>query len=304
MYDTIKAYYQGELANIESMPKPEYFVENITASGDFIGYKAKFRNLYVYLSLYSKITIEGSLSRFVFGENFSTMSRASTEEAVEEIVAFTGIPAEQWVITRLDISTILPTSTAIKTLQSILGSVSRCKRWESGKNGIYWGNEQRQLVLYDKTKWAEVTKTPLPEVLKGGEWIRAELRLMKDIRGQTKSDANLSLLYDEDFYLRVCQLWQFKFLSIKKQSGGIFQKKTPTAKEALGQFVAMLQSADKELFERVEKQASVNCEKVAERSRFRQNLKKMLEKHNEPNDVADAVYKTFQNLIKFGIASH
>lgn len=304
MYDTIKAYYQGELANIECLPSKELFVENITASGDFIGYKAKFRNLYVCLSLYSKITIEGSLSRFVFGENFSTMSRALTEEAAEEIVALTGIPAEQWMITRLDISTILPTSTTIKTLQSILGSVIRCKRWESGKNGIYWGNEQRQLVLYDKTRWAKETKTPLPKVLEGGEWIRAELRLMKNIGVQTKSDTNLSLLYDEDFYLRVCRLWQSYFLSIQKQSGGVFQRKTQKARDTMGQFVAMLQSADKELFERMVKQASANCEKVVERSRFKQNLKKMLEKHNEPNDVADEVYKTFQNYIKFSIASH
>lgn len=144
----------------------------------------------------------------------------------------------------------------------------------------------------------------MPEVLKGFDWVRTELRLQKNIGKQTKSNANLSLLYDEDFYLRVCKLWQLHFLSIKKQSGGIFQKKTNTAKAALGQFVAMLYSGDKELFERMEKQAACNCEKTIERSRFKQTIKKYVENNSEPEEKKDAAFNSFQRQIKCSVASH
>lgn len=304
MYDTIKAYYQGELAEIELLPNKENFVPNIDASGDLRGYKAKFGNIYIFLNLYHKLSFEGSLSRFAFNENFSTMTRAAAKDAIEEICNFCGIPPEKWIITRLDISTILPATTKIEILQNVLGSATRLKRWTCGKSGIYWGNSQRQLVIYDKTLWAKETNTDLPEVLKGFDWIRAELRLQKNIGQQTKSNASLSLLYDEEFYLRVCKLWKSHFLSIKKQSGGIFQKKTNTAKAALGQFIAMLQCGDNELFERMVKQAASNCEKTIERSRFKQTIKKYVENNSEPEEKKDAAFNSFQRQIKCIVASH
>lgn len=304
MYDTIRAVYQGELAEIGLMPHKEMFVENIDASGVFKGYKAKYKNFYICLYLSHRITIEGSLSRFAFGENFSTMTRATAKEAVEEICNFCAIPPECFTITRLDLSTIMPMTTKIEVLQNVLGIAPRLKRWTCGKNGIYWGSQQRQLVIYDKSLWAKETKTDLPEILKSGGWLRAELRLQKNITNQTKSNASLSLLYDEAFYLRVCKLWQKHFLSIKKQSGGIFQKKTSTQREALGQFIAMLQSADGDLFERMLMQASANCEKSGERNRFKQIIKKHIEKHSEPDEKKDAIFSKFQRQIKASIASH
>lgn len=305
MYDTIRAYYQGELAELELMPNKERFVKNVDAAGELKGYKAQFKNVKIYLNFSHRISFEGSLSRFAFGENFSTMTRAKAEEAVLEICKFCGIPPELWKVTRLDISTILPATTKIEVLQNVLGCISpQIKRWTAGKSGIYWANQQRQLVLYDKALWAKETKTDLPEILKEGGWIRAELRLQKNIPTQTKSKAILSLLYNEDFYLRVCKLWQQHFLSIKKQSGCIFHKQTQKQREALGQFIAMLHSNDREAFERRFEQASSNCRKAQERSRFRNVVKKYVEKYNEPDEKTDAIYDTFQRQIKCSIASH
>lgn len=304
MYDTIKAYYQGDLAELELLPNKEKFVPNIDASGELRGYKAKCKNVYIFLNRYHKISFEGSLSRFAFDENCSTISRAAAKDAIEEICSFCGIPPENWIITRLDISTIIPATIRIETLQNVLGSATRLKRWNCEKNGIYWGNMQRQLVIYDKSRWGKETNTKLPEVLNGYEWIRAELRLQKNIGKQTKSNASLSLLYDEDFYLRVCKLWKSHFLSIEKQSGGIFQKKTSTSKAAIEQFIAMLESGDKELFERMIKQAAANCEKTIERSRFKTTIKKYVANNSEPEEKKDAAFNSFQQLIKCSIASH
>ena len=304
MYDTIRAYYKGDLAELEKLPNIN-FVEDIKATGEFVGYKAICRNMMIYLSLSHRLTIEGSLSRFVFGDNSHTIDRQTTKNAIIELCNILGIPPKEFKVTRLDVSTIIPTTgnMKIETLKNVLGDIPRAKNWNV-KNSLYWGNSQKEICIYDKTRWAKETKTDLPEILKGGEWVRVELRMLKNIDGQTKQpkDKHVTLdkLYNSSFYGRVCDMWEKSFLSITRQSGCLTDRKTwSKAKEGLEMYFAFLESkvSEGEKKAYIEFLLSRNPSKQ-ERTRWRKLLKSVLEKYTEADDTTKKIYNEFQQLIK------
>ena len=303
MYDTIRAYYKGDLAELEKLPNIN-FVEDIKATGEFVGYKAICRNMMIYLSLSHRLTIEGSLSRFVFGDNSHTIDRQTTKNAIIELCNILGIPPKEFKVTRLDVSTIIPTTgnMKIETLKNVLGDIPRAKKWNV-KNSLYWGNSQKEICIYDKTRWAKETKTDLPEILKGGEWVRVELRMLKNIDGQTKQpkDKHVTLdkLYNSSFYGRVCDMWEKSFLSITRQSGNLPAKPVSKAKEGFEMCFAMLYSAvgdrkGKEITDSVHSQFTSKRES----NRYRKLLKSVLEKYTEADDTTKKIYNEFQQLIK------
>lgn len=300
MFDTIKAYYIGDLAEKTKFVNVD-FVPIIDAKGVHKGYKAEYRNIKIFLSLSHRLTIEGSLSRFAFGDNFGTIDRKTTKTAILELCEFLGIPPKDFKVTRLDVATIIPATEKIETLQNVLGGVSRCKRWESGKNGIYWGNKQKQMVIYNKTLWAKETKTPIPKILEGGDWIRAEFRILKNIGQQTNyKNVSLDKLYNSGFYCKMCDVWENSFLSIEQMPGSLFFNPVDTATDLFDVCFVMLQSAVKATQrQKIIDNALSLCSNKVERHRFREKLKKVNEKYKETEETPKgAIYNAFREMVK------
>jgi hypothetical protein len=189
------------------------------------------------------ISLKGSLAKNYFGDNLHTLTRRDTKQAIEELSdnLHTDISAAR--VTRLDVSTIIPTKRPPADYYSYLGNKPYFERLQSTPDTLYYNNHQRQIVFYDKTKEATAKDVRIPDILQNSNLLRYELRYTKRLNRQLNGDMAAAKLYDMDFYRSVIKSWHNEFKTIQKLKSNSFMADNITtqkeAKEAI--FAYLLQ---------------------------------------------------------------
>jgi hypothetical protein len=187
------------------------------------------------------VSLKGSLAKSYFGDNLHTLTRWDTKQAIEELSDFLHTDISTARVTRLDISTVIPTKRPPADYYSHLGNKPYFDRLQSTPNTLYYNNHQRQIIFYDKTKEAATKDVQVPEILQNSNLFRYELRYTKRLNKQLNTDLTAVKLYDVEFYRAVIQKWHSEFKTIQKLKNQSFMiDSINTTKEAETALFAVL----------------------------------------------------------------
>jgi hypothetical protein len=189
------------------------------------------------------ISLKGSLTKNYFGDNLHTLTRKDTKQAMEQLSDNLHLNLSSARVTRLDVSTVIPTKRPPADYYSHFGSKPYFVRVQSTPDTLYYNNHQRQIIFYDKTKEAAAKDVQVPEILQNSNLFRYELRYTKRLNKQLNTDLTAAKLYDVEFYRSVIQSWHSEFKTIQKLKNQSFMidniNTTKAAETAL--FAALLQ---------------------------------------------------------------
>ena len=135
---------------------PEY-LEDVThtykQNSDRQFVSGKLKSLQVYASEYG-VSIEGSIPKFIFGNNFQIPGRKTIYQAIEKCNDRLHLNVGKGKLTRLDITYNLHTTHIPKTYFQFFGAARYLKRIEQPES-LYYTNQSRLIHIYDKQKQAK-----------------------------------------------------------------------------------------------------------------------------------------------------
>lgn len=182
-----------------------------------------------------------SLCKYYLGDNFKTLSRGDTKRAIDKISDSLHLPFQLANVTRIDFAKNLIMQHDEKVYYPYLGEAQYYNRLEQN-NGLYYNNQLRQLVFYGKEYEQKIKKQPIPELYKGRNVLRFEMRFRKQLRKQfNRPEITVGLLYDEDFYSDLVNRWKSEYLAIQKINSKIIHMKPTGSTKELIENMAILQ---------------------------------------------------------------
>ena len=198
---------------------------------------------YSVCALQSGVSVNGSLAKFFFdGENVSTMTRRATQEAISNLGDVLHIDMKRAKVVRADIATVIPTKFQPAYYYGYLGDKVHFKRLQADADTLYYNNHQRVLIFYDKGKEAAGN---MPDVLKDDSLFRYELRFIRRVSAQMKTDVRGETLYNPSFYEKIVMRWYDEFRTIRKiKKQNVMTKQIETVRDAeTALFAHLLQQA-------------------------------------------------------------
>jgi len=250
MYDTVNLWINGsdilEGKPFEVLP----YLSEITERQNERGYSCTGKVLDYTVNVFEGgISLKGSLCKSFFGDNLQTLTRRATMQAVEKLSDYLHTDISTAKVTRLDVSTVIPTKRPPADYYSYLGQKAFFERLQSTKDTLYYNNHQRQIIFYDKGKEANDKNVQIPDIWKNSNLFRYELRYQKRVNKQLKADVTASTLTDEVFYRGVLWNYYTEFKTIQKLKNNSFMiDDITTPKEAqVALFSYLLQQSGQNL---------------------------------------------------------
>jgi hypothetical protein len=158
----------------------------------------------------------GSLCKYHLGDNLQTIGRKETQKAIERISDTLHLPFERAHVTSLEIAQNLILKHPLQAYFNHLGPAQYYTRLEQ-PDSVYYSNSKRNLVFYNKVKEATAKREPIPELYRGRNVLRYEMRLKKRLREQFKRpEVKASLLFEEKFYIELIDWWFDEYKAIQK----------------------------------------------------------------------------------------
>jgi hypothetical protein len=147
-------------------------------------------------------------------------------------------------VTRVDISTVIPTKHKPSAYYPQLGDKPYCPHRVQATDGtLYYQTQQKQLAFYDKTAEAKAKRAIIPPILTDCNLLRYELRYSHRLQEQLKQadPVTAARLTDQAFYYMLVQQWKQEFDSIKKiHKNTLVMENIKTVNEAERLFFARL----------------------------------------------------------------
>ena len=177
-------------------------------------YSGTIENILVHV-FEAGISLKGSLAKYYFGNNVEMLTRKDTQRAIEKLSEALHIDIRKAKVRRLDVAMIVYTQRPPADYYSYLGQKSRFLRLQATDNTLYYNTKKKQLIFYNKTKEA---KEVYPNDFEDDCYyaLRYELRFLKRLREQLKTDVTGAMLYNFIFYYRCLLFLKTEFNSIAK----------------------------------------------------------------------------------------
>ena len=221
MYDTINMYY-----NILDNPAPtiEKLFEHCNNKSEHYNVKndssylqGNLKNMRVTYNE-SSISIKGSLCKYFYGNNIDTLNLTTTREALAQISADLSLDINKASVSRIDFSTNIVTDYTPTIYYPYLGQLSRFERFEK-PNSIYYSQEAKRLLFYDKIAEAKKKQMTIPKQHIGDNLLRYELVLNKDVPRYLKYNGLYALdLGSEELFKKLLHIWYSYYQQIQKHS--------------------------------------------------------------------------------------
>lgn len=180
-----------------------------TASELLIGH---YKNFQVTITD-KRVTVNGSLSKYYFGNNVQTLSFSEVNIALLQLSKELGIPLLRGEIRRIDMALSIPLDHNIVKYYKSFADTPRYSK-DTHKHGIRYTRGNIVLALYDKT-FDAVTSNQFTH---GGDVLRIELRIMKRVRRTVSPTAKklfLLQLLSSTMKTKLVQLWIKHYTSIE-----------------------------------------------------------------------------------------
>lgn len=189
------------------------------------------------------ISINGSLAKYYLPSNVYTHKRATIQRAIEKMSDELHIDVSAATVSRLDISTVIPTQRPPADYYPRLGDKPYFKRLQTAPDTLEYRTNKKGLIFYDKAKEAKAKRALIPPTLTGCNLLRYELRYHDRLKEQLNqaNPITAAALYNPDFYYMLVQRWRQEFDSIKKiHKNTLVMENIKTVNEAERLFFARL----------------------------------------------------------------
>ncbi len=217
MYDTVRLWLasdeteriSGLLTDVETRVKP---------TGEYNQY-GSLANMRVSVGN-SSLTFEGSLSKYVNGNNLERFTRKQTQRAIEKMSDSLALSIHRAKVWRIDLAENFILNRPVREYLSLLGGIRHFKRFPYDHEGLRYKNGVRQMVFYNKVKEYRDKKqsVQIPEVFQGRNVLRYELRFTGRLKQQFGSEIKALDLYNENFYIGIVNRWKNAYSEIRKRS--------------------------------------------------------------------------------------
>jgi hypothetical protein len=163
----------------------------------------------------------GSLCKFYLGDNFQTLGRGDTQRAIEKLSDTLHLPIDKATVSRLDIAQNFIVRNPVQVYYNHLGELKYGNRSPTTENGkietLYYYQSNGLLVFYDKLKEQRAKRRPIPELYQDRHVLRYEQRYKNRLSKTFNVErVTAAMLYNEKFYIDVCNRWRDNYRAIKK----------------------------------------------------------------------------------------
>ena len=220
MFDTVNFWIdRSDTAGGNPFAVLSYLSDVLEQQSDKRGYSCSGKlGDYNVCCLQTGVSLKGSLAKYYLPSNVYTLTRQTAKEALERMSEALHLDMAAAKVTRLDVSTVIPTKRPPTDYYNGLGNKPNYRRLQAHPDTLYYSQQYRQLIFYDKTKEAAAKAALIPPTLNGCNLLRYEMRYTKNIQRLLKSPDPITgaTLTDGGFYYSIVQRWKTEFDTIKK----------------------------------------------------------------------------------------
>jgi hypothetical protein len=177
--------------------------------------KGSLRNMSVTTNA-NEISLFGSLPRYFHGSNAVTMTRAGTEEAIQNLSETLSLPLEVARVYRLDVAANILVMHPVADYLATLGPWRRTHKREYTNGNLSYQGGQSSLTFYDKVMDLKRNGHPLPEHWEGRNVLRIELQMKSKVKGQLGQAVSGKDLWSERIYMKAIDKWHGSYLTVEK----------------------------------------------------------------------------------------
>lgn len=245
MFDTVNFWIdRGDTAEENPFAVLPYLCDVVEQQSDKKGYSCSGKyGDYSVCCFQTGISLKGSLAKLFLPSNVYTLTRQTTREAIEKMSDELHLNMMGARVTRIDVSTVIPTKRPPTDYYSGLGSKPNYTRLQAHSDTLYYNQQNKQLIFYDKTKEAEAKAALIPPTLIGCHLLRYEMRFIRNVQRLMKLPDQVTgaTLTDGGFYYSIIQHWKNEFDTIKKiNTINTMTENISTPKEAKNALFAIL----------------------------------------------------------------
>lgn len=202
--------YMKRLPNLLSNTNEVKKSNGFTFINGYIG------NLYVSISE-SGVKINGSLSKYHIGNNYSDFTRKDLEHSFEKLGDDLSLNLTDAKVLNIDIAHNLTLNHRCDLYFDQLLDSPRYQRFRM-PHSVYWENGTLKKKAYDKVFEVMAKKEHLPEYIEALNLFRFEVSIKKNVsRVFSKNSVTVKDLYNEHFYMGMQDKWLHEFKNITKQ---------------------------------------------------------------------------------------
>lgn len=159
---------------------------------------------------------DGSLCKYYLGDNFQTLGRGDTKQAIEMLSDTLHLPLHKATVTRIDIAQNYIVKHPTSVYFNHLGNCMFNERLVQ-PDGLYYKNSSGLLVFYDKVKEQKAKGQIIPELYNNRNTLRYEMRHKVRIKNTFKVErVTAEMLYNETFYRNIIDQWHKAYKDIQK----------------------------------------------------------------------------------------
>jgi len=148
----------------------------------------------------STIKIQGSLAKYYLGTNIHTLRFEDIEPAIKQLGNELNLPIQRGELNRIDFSTVFIVKHPPSTYYSKLSFHNTMRERTLIGNSLYFENNSRQMVFYDKIKELENKSIPIPKEYVGKNALRYEIRFTGNLKRAFGQVVRVADLYDKTFF--------------------------------------------------------------------------------------------------------
>jgi len=176
MYDTIKISMATPACKKKHIK--EYYEWADTTTGE-INFKGKIKNMLIrYVN--NKLTIEGSLAKFQYGNNIQLLTKQDALQAILELSNMLNLPLFEGTVERLDVGILLQMNESLQSYYPYLGDLPCYGKNTYGNDSVSYQTKFKTLCFYDKFKEATKLIKNNPDLHIDKNSLRIESRLLNN----------------------------------------------------------------------------------------------------------------------------
>lgn len=224
MYDKVSFWMERAAAGVDLSAVPGYLDGGDESRDIVTGATRIFGRLGpLSVNIYPHgVSINGSLPKYMTGDNVGTLTRRDTARAVEALCDALHVDINGAMVTGLEFGTNFLMKHPAAAYFPRLGEFPRLQRLEYGGTVYYQGTGRKRpfiVAFYDKGREVEAGGGVVPYGLNADCLLRYEIRLKGKVASRMKRPAvTASTLSDREFYRDMVGLYKETYTNIKKVS--------------------------------------------------------------------------------------
>jgi hypothetical protein len=216
MYDTINLWLGRDEAAGSDLLACLSSLSNVSENSKDGQYyhKGNLKNYTVFINDIG-ISLKGSLAKYHLNDNINTLTRGDSHRAIEQMADELGLPIGKAKVNRIDFAKNMLMRYEPEAYYQYLGDCQYYQRLLQPKS-LYYNNSLRIKLFYNKIAEAKKKRVTIPEVVQDQNLLRYELRFVRRLSKQFKTEVTASQLADERFYMELMKRWIQEYQNIQK----------------------------------------------------------------------------------------